>query len=86
MLCRRINAARASAEISYESTLAERVTGRTSLKFNCWVISAPVAVEAVYSPTDFDSTGIFIGIINRAIAHEIGGWFDDPIGENQTPA
>jgi hypothetical protein len=40
-----------------------------------------------YSPTDFDSTGVFTGVGNTSVlAHEIGEWLNDPTGNNPTPA
>jgi hypothetical protein len=41
-----------------------------------------------FSPLDFDTTGLFgPGISDTAImAHEVGEWLDDPLGNNPTPA
>ncbi|MGH7812715.1 MAG: hypothetical protein ACREQI_01755 [Candidatus Binataceae bacterium] len=39
-----------------------------------------------YSPTDFDSTGIFQNLGGTSVfAHEVGEWMDDPTGNNSTP-
>lgn len=40
-----------------------------------------------YSPADYDSTGDFgPGIADTSIlAHEVGEWMDDPLGNNRTP-
>ena len=40
-----------------------------------------------YSPAEYDTTGIFTGVRNTAVAaHEVGEWMDDPLGTNPTPA
>jgi hypothetical protein len=39
-----------------------------------------------YSPTDYDTTGIFAHTGNTSVAaHEVGEWMDDPLGTNPTP-
>jgi len=61
-----------------------------SLTSNCCVLgyhSATGSPMQTYSPTDFDSTGIFSGARNTStFAHEIGEWLNDPTGTNPTPA
>jgi len=40
-----------------------------------------------YSPLDFDTSGIFGSTLDTSImAHEVGEWMDDPLGNNPTPA
>jgi hypothetical protein len=40
-----------------------------------------------YSPTDFDTTGLFNNTSDTSVwAHEVGEWMDDPLGTNPTPA
>jgi hypothetical protein len=61
----------------------------TNLFGNCCVIGyhgANGTPMQTYSPTDFDSTGLFIALHNTSVfAHEIGEWLDDPTGNNPTP-
>ena len=62
----------------------------TSLTSDCCVIGYHGATGSplqTYSPTDFDSTGIFRNLHNTSVfAHEIGEWLNDPTGLNPTPA
>jgi hypothetical protein len=48
------------------------------------------AAVQTYSPSDFDSTGVFTFGGNTTsntsvLAHEVGEWMDDPLGLNATP-
>ncbi|HVN64880.1 MAG TPA: hypothetical protein VMT58_09605 [Candidatus Binataceae bacterium] len=60
-----------------------------SITSNCCVIGyhgAGGAPLQTYSPTDFDSTGIFRHLANTSVfAHEVGEWMNDPTGSNPTP-
>jgi hypothetical protein len=62
----------------------------TSLFSNCCILGYHGATGfpmQTYSPTDFDSTSIFSHTGNTSIlAHEIGEMFNDPTGNNPTPA
>ncbi len=61
-----------------------------SLTSNCCFLGYHAATGSpmqTYSPSDFDSTGIFVGVKNTStFAHEIGEWLNDPTGNNPTPA
>lgn len=62
----------------------------TDLFSNCCVIGYHGGFGSplqTYTPTDFDSTGIFSGLSDTSVfAHEIGEWLNDPTGNNPTPA
>jgi hypothetical protein len=57
---------------------------------NCCILGYHGATGSplqTYSPTDFDSTGLFTGVGNTSVfAHEVGEWLNDPTGNNPTPA
>jgi hypothetical protein len=61
-----------------------------SLTSNCCVIGYHGAYGSpvqTYALSDYDSTGIFLGLADvSALSHEIGEWEDDPLGNNPTPA
>jgi hypothetical protein len=56
---------------------------------NCCIIGYHGAFglpTQTYSPTDFDTTGIFTGLNDTSVfGHEVGEWMDDPLGTNPTP-
>ena len=48
--------------------------------------SPPNSPVQTYSPSDFDTTGLFSGVSDTSVlAHEIGEWANDPFGNNPTP-
>lgn len=56
---------------------------------NCCVIGYHGAFglpTQTYSPTDFDTTGVFSNLNDTSVfGHEVGEWMDDPLGTNPTP-
>jgi hypothetical protein len=62
------------------------------LLFNCCFLgyhgSSGTGPIQTYSPSDFDSTGVFGSAAQDTsiLAHEVGEWANDPFGNNPTPA
>ena len=65
------------------------VSGDSIARSNCCILGYHGAAgfpTQTYSPADYDTTGIFTGVRNTAVAaHEVGEWMDDPLGMNPTP-
>jgi hypothetical protein len=66
------------------------VDGTPTLDGNCCIVSYHGAYGSplqTYTPVDYDTSGIFIGLADiNAITHEVSEWMDDPTGTNPTPA
>jgi hypothetical protein len=62
----------------------------TSPNQNCCIIGFHGALGfpvQTYAVADYDSTGHFSRVPDiAALSHEVGGWMDDPLGSNATPA
>ena len=64
--------------------------GPPTLEGNCCILSYHGAYGSplqTYTPFDYDTSGIFIGVADiNALSHEVAEWMDDPTGTNPTPA
>jgi hypothetical protein len=64
-------------------------SGTPSFPTNCCILGYHGAFGGpvqTYSPVDYDTSGIFVGVSDIAtMSHEVGEWMDDPIGTNPTP-
>jgi hypothetical protein len=65
-------------------------SGAPSFPSNCCIIGYHGAYGnpvQTYSPVEYDTTGIFVGLSSiTAMSHEVGEWMDDPTGGNPAPS
>ena len=63
--------------------------GPATINGNCCILSYHGAYGSplqTYTPFDYDTSGIFIGVADiNALSHEVAEWMDDPTGTNPTP-